>query len=30
MTMLSDGIKANNADEQVYVRDVAEILADSL
>jgi Fe-S oxidoreductase len=30
MTMLTDGIKAKNADEQVHVRDVAEILADSL
>jgi len=30
MTMLSDGLKTNNKDERVYVRDVAEILADSL
>ena len=30
MTMLSDGVKAKNADEQVQVRDIAEILADCL
>jgi Fe-S oxidoreductase len=30
MTMLSDGVKAKNADEHVQVRDIAEILADSL
>ena len=30
MTMLSDGLKAKNADERVHVRDIAEILADSL
>jgi Fe-S oxidoreductase len=30
MTMLSDGIKAKNADERVQVRDIAEILADCL
>jgi Fe-S oxidoreductase len=30
MTMLTDGVKAKNADERVPVRDVAEILADAL
>ncbi len=30
MTMLSDGVKAKDADEQVMIRDVAEVLADSL
>jgi Fe-S oxidoreductase len=30
MTMLSDGVKAKSADEQVLVRDVAEILVDAL
>jgi Fe-S oxidoreductase len=30
MTMLSDGVKAKNADEQVQVRDIAEILADCI
>ncbi len=30
MTMLTDGVKAENADERVHVRDIAEILADSL
>lgn len=30
MTMLTDGLKAKDADERVRVRDVAEILADSL
>jgi Fe-S oxidoreductase len=30
LTMLSDGLKAKNADERVLVRDVAEILADAL
>jgi len=30
MTMLTDGIKAKDADEKVQVRDVAEILADAL
>jgi Fe-S oxidoreductase len=30
MTMLGDGVKAKNADEHVQVRDIAEILADSL
>jgi len=30
MTMLTDGVKAKDADERVQVRDVAEILADSL
>jgi Fe-S oxidoreductase len=30
MTMLTDGLKAANADERVQVRDVAEVLADAL
>ncbi|MBM3792449.1 MAG: (Fe-S)-binding protein, partial [Acidobacteria bacterium] len=30
MTMLTDGIKAKDADEKVAVRDVAELVADSL
>ena len=30
MTMLTDGLKAKDADERVHVRDVAEVLADSL
>jgi Fe-S oxidoreductase len=30
MTMLTDGVKAKDADEKVQVRDVAEILADAL
>ena len=30
MTMLTDGLKAKDADERVRVRDVAEVLADSL
>jgi Fe-S oxidoreductase len=30
MTMMTDGVKAKDADERVQVRDVAEILADSL
>ncbi len=30
MTMMSDGIKAKDAEDTVHVRDVAEILADSL
>jgi Fe-S oxidoreductase len=30
MTMLTDGLKAKDADERVVVRDVAEILADAL
>jgi Fe-S oxidoreductase len=30
MTMLTDGVKARNAEERVAVRDVAEILADAL
>jgi len=30
MTMLADGLKAKDADERVHVRDVAEILADSI
>jgi Fe-S oxidoreductase len=30
MTMISDGLKAKDADESVRVRDVAEILADAL
>jgi Fe-S oxidoreductase len=30
MTMLSDGLKAKDADQRVLVRDVAEILADAL
>jgi Fe-S oxidoreductase len=30
MTMMSDGVKAKDADEAVKVRDVAEILADSI
>jgi Fe-S oxidoreductase len=30
MTMLSDGLKAKNADEQVSIRDVAEVLADAV
>ncbi len=30
MTMLTDGLKAKDADERVQVRDIAEVLADSL
>jgi Fe-S oxidoreductase len=30
MTMLTDGLKARDADERVRVRDIAEVLADSL
>jgi Fe-S oxidoreductase len=30
MTMMTDGIKAKDADERVRVRDVAEVLADSI
>jgi Fe-S oxidoreductase len=30
MTMLSDGLKAKDADESTRVRDIAEVLADSL
>ena len=30
MTMLTDGLKAKDADERVHVKDVAEILADSI
>ena len=30
MTMLTDGVKAKDADEKVQVRDVAEVLADAL
>ncbi len=30
MTMLTDGVKAKDADERIQVRDVAEILADNL
>ncbi|MGD0307672.1 MAG: heterodisulfide reductase-related iron-sulfur binding cluster [Acidobacteriota bacterium] len=30
MTMLTDGLKAKDADERVHVRDVAEVLADSV
>ena len=30
MTMLSDGLKAKNADERVQVQDIAEILAGNL
>jgi Fe-S oxidoreductase len=30
MTMLTDGLKAKDADERVRVRDIAEVLADAL
>jgi Fe-S oxidoreductase len=30
MTMLTDGLKAKDADERVHIRDVAEVLADSI
>ena len=30
MTMMTDGVKAKDADDRVQVRDVAEVLADSL
>ncbi len=30
MTMLTDGVKAKDAEERVQVRDVAEVLADAL
>lgn len=30
MTMLTDGLKAKDADERVQVRDIAEVLADSI
>ena len=30
MTMLTDGLKAKDAEDRVQVRDIAEVLADSL
>ena len=30
MTMITDGVKAKDADEKVQVKDVAEILAESM
>jgi Fe-S oxidoreductase len=30
LTMLTDGLKAKDADDRVQVRDVAEVLADGL
>ncbi len=30
MTMLTDGVKGENKDDEVAVKDIAEIVADSL